>query len=56
MHVAVSQIISGYLCSIVYANLNESTLLVVEYTVVGILPVAIVIELHPSCEALWVFR
>lgn len=48
--------ISFYLCSIVYANLNESTLLVVEYAVVGILPVAVVVELHASCQALWVLR
>lgn len=45
-----------YLCSIVYSNLNESTLLVVEDTVVGILPVAVVVELHASRQALWVLR
>lgn len=47
---------SFYLCSIVYANLNESTFLVVEYAVVGILPVTVVVELHASCQALWVLR
>lgn len=47
---------SVYLCSVVYANLNESTLLVVEYTVVGVLPVTVVVELHASREAFWVFR
>lgn len=45
-----------YLCSIVYAHLNESALLVVEDAVVGVLPVAVVIELHTSRQALRVLR
>lgn len=45
-----------YLCSIVYAHLNESALLVVQDTVVGVLPIAVVIELHTSRQALRVFR
>lgn len=47
---------SVYLRSVVNPNLNESSLLVVEYTVVSVLPVAVVIEFNTSCEALGVFR
>lgn len=47
---------AAHLRSVVYANLNESTLLIVEYTVVGVLPVPVVVELHSSSEALGILR
>ena len=43
------------LCSVVDADLNKSSLLVVEDTVMSKLPVSVVVELHASCEAFWVF-
>lgn len=46
---------SAHLRAVVNANLDESTLLVVEDAVVGVLPVAVVVELHASREAFWVF-
>lgn len=46
---------SAHLRPVVNANLDESTLLVVEDAVVGVLPVAVIVELHASREAFWVF-
>lgn len=43
-----------HLCAVVDANLNETTLLIVEDAVVRVLPVPVVVELHASCEALWI--
>lgn len=45
-----------YLRPIVYANLDESGLLIVQYTVVGVFPISVVIELHTPCETLGIFR
>ena len=44
----------AYLCAIVDSHLNQPGLLVIQNAVMGKLPVSIVIELHTSCQAIWV--
>lgn len=43
-----------HLRAVVNANLNKATLLIVEDAVVRVLPVSVIVELHASCEALWI--
>lgn len=47
---------TAHLSSIINSDLNQPALLVVKDAVMSVLPVAIIIKLHSSCQAFWVFR
>lgn len=46
---------AAHLSSIINADLNQPALLVVKDAVMSVLPVSIIIKLHSSCQAFWVF-